>query len=684
VREIPVTNCGDEGESCCNETTCTTGLACLENVNSCQDPLYLLTTDQNNCTYPAPYGGKASAIGAGKCSQLGSDDNYWECEFVQSTNTLQWDYKYDCLYDCQDQYECSVEDGYCEQTGCCLNSSISSKVYTNTDNYRYYSCYKDATKSEPTSDYCTYFEDGCEWDTPCVTVPQPCAGFSCEAQGYRDYYCESGRKCCYGECWPTSSECVDTFDCDSAAWGWPGRYEYQDNCGNLMCLTTPCAGVCTPPGAPTLDPEDGERVQLGVGEQVELSWSVPANADTFEMWLYPTGTSCSDANAVCQDMGASTTYSFDPVDDSYFYQVRGYNADCPTIPGTWATATFDIRSRIEGTVREGDWVMVGGVCTGVGGGVKPGGGSRVGAVGDPPGGAVNGHGGYRLNNIPIGGGDVVVLDIGDPDIWICTCPNASCAYGGISAPVEDLDFFVSDDRPAWFQVDSGNLHANSGDVSSLIPLTAIEPYLNTGVAGVASYTGSLGLGDLDEESINETGESWRATTSYGGIQTDYGYFSRLMQDDPDGVGSWGGGGAPGSGVYQASGGVVGEGGWSIGSGSKIVLFFDGDVTVEGDISVDVGGFLAVIASGNISVADTVVNVEGVYIADGIFSSGAGGNQLIGEGMFVGWIGISLGRNLADDLDNTLPAEKFYWRPDLQLNAYQYMLKPYYSWKEVAP
>lgn len=235
----------------------------------------------------------------------------------------------------------------------------------------------------------------------------------------------------------------------------------------------------------------------------------------------------------------------------------------------------------------------------------------------------------------------------------------------------------------WWQADSGNVHANGGNVSSSITSTATNPYLITGTAGLASYTGTLYTGD---GTINETaGSEWHAQTNYQGFQTRYGYFKSILADDPDGIGVWDGSQPENDGVYAATGPINTSGTWNI-TTEKIVILVGGDVgdvTITENIDVDPGGFLGIISSGNITISDSVTNVEGVYVADGMISSGSGAVQLIGKGIFVSWTDISLGRNLGVDND-FLPAEKFIYRPDLVRNAYRYLLKPKISWQEVAP
>jgi len=79
------------------------------------------------------------------------------------------------------------------------------------------------------------------------------------------------------------------------------------------------------------------------------------------------------------------------------------------------------------------------------------------------------------------------------------------------------------------------------------------------------------------------------------------------------------------------------------------------------------------------------SVEGVYIADRIIIAGglAGGDlKFIGQGTFVGWNGVTLGRSFADvNSNDTSPTELFMFRPDFVQNVPERMTRPLYSWQE---
>jgi len=317
---------------------------------------------------------------------------------------------------------------------------------------------------------------------------------------------------------------------------------------------------------------------------------------------------------------AGLSYTFAPLYPTYYYRVQGINSTCASEPGDWAEATFSVRGTISGTVKQDDGdeaVLIGGICQlGGASGVQPGVGSAV-VVNGVDSGSVNADGTYSLTS-SLGSSKVAVLSIGDPTQWRCTCPDA-CTYSA-SAPTSGLDYFVSNIKAPWWQADSGNVHAES-DLSSNVPNTATYPYLITGESGLASYGGSL---DSGSGTINQSGSEWQAQTSYQGLKTDYGYFKRILEDDPE---------AAANGVTIQEGDYSTDGEIAIAAGENMIILVDGNVTVTDNINVEPGGFLAIISSGNITIGNSVTNVEGVYIADGTISTGVSSSQLTGEGMF---------------------------------------------------
>jgi len=187
---------------------------------------------------------------------------------------------------------------------------------------------------------------------------------------------------------------------------------------------------------------------------------------------------------------------------------------------------------------------------------------------------------------------------------------------------------------AWWQAVGGDVHADGGNLASAIPGTATKPYLiagaPNGTSGAASSTGSL---SLKQGTVDEAGNDWRYTSKYHGLKTDYAYFKRILEDDPQGFAAWDGSQPGVSGVYTYDGDMAASGTWTVPASDKIVILVNGNLTVSGNINVDPAGFLAMISSGDIKIDNAVNHVEGVYLADGTISTGVSSSQLTGEGMF---------------------------------------------------
>jgi len=130
--------------------------------------------------------------------------------------------------------------------------------------------------------------------------------------------------------------------------------------------------------------------------------------------------------------------------------------------------------------------------------------------------------------------------------------------------------------------------------------------------------------------------------------------------------------------------------WQVDLGETIVFLVDGDLSLEARVKVAPGGFLAFFVSGDISLdpsvnsEDGLAAIEGVYIADGTFSSGKANTKLILEGTFVGWSGVNLERDFDSQRSNSEPVEVFRYRSDFKLNLPTFLNRPSINWQEVAP
>ncbi len=357
----------------------------------------------------------------------------------------------------------------------------------------------------------------------CKTTTRPDGSYYCT----QSYNPDSIERDCYSNCTYSMGSyetCCNTSNCSTygcvvghsgsccareTTYCGDGSCNGSENCGSCpsdcgACCTPSCSPACGQangcggtcgtgdagtPGTPALSPADGGAVSVTEGEQVTVSWSSAALADLYELELYPAGSDCADIAAHCLSQ-AGTTYSFDPLYPVYYYQVTALNNSCSASEyGTAGSAVFTVNGIVSGQVKADNndqAVLVGGVCV-LGGalGVQPGLGSTVTVNTDS--GAVDGSGNYSVAT-GVGSGLAGVLVVGDPASYRCTCP-LDCVYS-TSSPKTGLDFFVSNYRPAWWQVEDGDVHSNGGNVSSNIPALLTTSCM-IGSGNLAIFSASL-------------------------------------------------------------------------------------------------------------------------------------------------------------------------------------------------
>jgi len=269
--------------------------------------------------------------------------------------------------------------------------------------------------------------------------------------------------------------------------------------------------------------------------------------------------------------------------------------------------------------------------------------------------------------------------------------NAAFVYLDSAAETAS-DLYISPIFGAWFQTQGGDVHAQT-TITDPIPDTvpADERYCSLlgdgGYPGVVSYGTSY---NFDEGSASPDPFGWLANSSYQGDPYGYDYFDGLIDQDDDGDPVLSAGKStilPG--IYKISGNQEITSDWDIGSTESYVFLIDGGkLTINNNIVVPEGGFLAFIVDGDIEIEEGVTTLEGIYIADGeIETSGQNedNDQLSAKGIFVSWEKVLLNRTFENEsLNNTLPVETFVFRPDIWINAPKELLKSSYTWQELAP
>lgn len=224
------------------------------------------------------------------------------------------------------------------------------------------------------------------------------------------------------------------------------------------------------------------------------------------------------------------------------------------------------------------------------------------------------------------------------------------------------------------------------------PASAADSYVGTVTYG-SSYTFDQNAGDQGASLVSST--NWLSNGSHTAV--DYYKYYAGKFDIPNGATVYAGGAMPGaSGVYYVNGNLTTSGNWLVPSGRSITIFVNGNLNLGGKINLSSGGFIGFIVNGNIVVPQgvgTTYNsstpvVEGLYIADGTFSTGLsevpGAERFVGKGSFIAG-NFNLQRDLGGISQNqNASAELFIYNPYLVFGMPETMKDLTISWQEVAP
>ena len=145
--------------------------------------------------------------------------------------------------------------------------------------------------------------------------------------------------------------------------------------------------------------------------------------------------------------------------------------------------------------------------------------------------------------------------------------------------------------------------------------------------------------------------------------------------------------------YYVKGDMTMNTDWSIAEGETLIFLVDGNVNLNGKVTMTGNGFVSFIASGNITVGSNVgvptssstPVLEGIYMANGTFATGtsqAGVERLVVKGSVIA-NSFLLQRDLGDT-NTTTAAELFLYNPGLLFRMPLDMMDVPYYWQEVAP
>ncbi len=296
--------------------------------------------------------------------------------------------------------------------------------------------------------------------------------------------------------------------------------------------------------------------------------------------------------------------------------------------------------------------------------------------------------------------------------WTVRASNNGNNFTDVNTWVDSAEWSFIPNYAGWFQTTGGDVHADGAFAISIPADTCsgvCEPYLTLNDAlstpanlphGILSYGNSYDLGTTaDDTNIAEDGYDWRTNSQRGFPDYDYTFWSEYLADDV--TGSFGGGDitSSGTGVYTMTGTSLNG---TVASGEQIIILRDGDLTIDSNLQVANGGFLMVISSGTVTIDSgvgatpigsgggaltaTTANVQGVFVANSIQtpSNGTGDLHLWLAGTFVGWNSVVLERDLGGSLNNTEPAETFFYRPDFLVNAPSSIKRSVFDYQQIVP
>lgn len=293
-------------------------------------------------------------------------------------------------------------------------------------------------------------------------------------------------------------------------------------------------------------------------------------------------------------------------------------------------------------------------------------------------------------------------------------PN-SCRDGGANLDKLIGEVTVGPCNKAWYQTQGGDVHSQ-GDISSRIigsqffsMTQGTPPQEYHGLVSMGGTTYAFGASCntnlISEKRWLVTGEAYSPFTS---SSSPYAYFYKKVGSPTTANFTGSFNEITGGGVFFASGNVTltsaGGNKWknNFPNNLKAIILVYGNLNIQTDIRVPVGGFLAFIVSGDINIkgtlgdkvaGNTTPHVQGMYIADGTIKSNSdndnSGMRLVGAGLFYGRTGVEMTRDLRNDPLSTVhnydtPAELFIFRPDFVINAPQILWGSNLSWMEVAP
>ena len=236
----------------------------------------------------------------------------------------------------------------------------------------------------------------------------------------------------------------------------------------------------------------------------------------------------------------------------------------------------------------------------------------------------------------------------------------------------------------WWQAVGGAVISGGNIYSTEMPAGEQLVAGNTDSStAIALYSGNLGLGGGDTV--------WKVDSPLANQEISYEVFEGKIPSDA---------------VINAASGTMGTGSFSGGSISpdgykwftspgdltltntningSAILFVNGNLTITGNVTLAsaANDFLLIVVSGDIILSPTVTTLQGIFFADGSFTTGSGAQPLAVTGSVVTLSGVTLSRDLGGG--NANPAETFTMNPANYLHFPRSLSPNKIVWREVVP
>ncbi|HNY63748.1 MAG TPA: hypothetical protein PKL91_08615, partial [Bacteroidales bacterium] len=257
-----------------------------------------------------------------------------------------------------------------------------------------------------------------------------------------------------------------------------------------------------------------------------------------------------------------------------------------------------------------------------------------------------------------------------------TCPITNQFNLNVSPysanPSAKIDFSFIRDQESWYQVRGGGVRAGNS-IESGVPVTAnaLERYLTLGRNlmttidnGVVSYANNFSnTNGYNDEAYGSPHSWWKNSSLLPAIRYGYQYFYNNL-------------------YVKAGVGVTGDT-WDE-KPSEGVFFVNGNLNIDSDFTLATEKFFMVVVSGNITISNTVNQIDGIYVSDGELSAtGNSVNALIINGMIFSRSNVRLARSFVDKtLNNTAPATVVNYQPGLLFNMPVKISKVISGWRVI--